>query len=243
LGLVEPILGIEFCGSEHGWVFGGGSIKHDQYHEDYGIVGRSTDVGISWSFLNLSSGPVDKNGPVVGLSFPDAKEGWAIGSSVIRHTTDGGARWDERYQREYDPSEGYGFESIWFLNPTTGWVSGYQDGDMGYFSGIIRTTDGGVSWKKSRAQHPLIKVRFLDAQVGIAAGMAIPVRYLGNPGGRSKRDGIVMLTTDGGDSWTEIYRTNDRRLLHVHVNGSGQYWVVGEGGDIVHGGLRRGSPN
>lgn len=243
LGIAEPILGIEFSGSEHAWLFGGGSIKHDQYRQEYGVLGRTTDGGTSWSFLNLPSGPIDKNGPVVGLSFPDPSHGWAIGSLVIRHTTDGGATWEVRYEKEYDPTDLYGFQSVWFINGTTGWVSGYQDGDMGYFSGIVRTTDGGVSWKESHAQHPLISIRFLDASVGVAVGMAIPVGYLGNPGGPSRRDGILMLTTDSGDSWREIYRTNDRRLLHVYVNDSGQCWAVGEGGAIIYGVLRRAGSN
>jgi len=173
------------------------------------------------------------------LSFSDASHGWAIGSSVIRHTNNGGATWDVQYEKKYDPTNIYGFQSIFFVNDKTGWVCGYQDGDMGCFSGIVRTTDGGGSWKESHAQNPLISIQFMDANIGMAVGMAIPGGYLGNNRGAPRRDGVVMLTTDSGDSWRETYRTNDRRLFDVYVNKSGECWAVGEGGTLLHGAIRR----
>lgn len=234
LDIREIILGIDFSGSEHGWLFGRGSIKHHDYLEEYGVVGRSTDGGRSWSFSNLPSGPIDKNGPVFGLWLTGPSHGWAMGSLVIRHTTDGGTTWKLQYEQKYDPTKAYGFGSIWFIDDTTGWASGYQDGDMGYFTGIVRTTDGGRTWTESQSQEPLMSLRFLDANVGVGVGAARPVGYMGNPGGSPRRDGIIMLTTDSGESWSEEYRVNDRRLLHVFVSKSGQCWSVGERGAIIH---------
>jgi photosystem II stability/assembly factor-like uncharacterized protein len=62
---------------------------------------------------------------------------------------------------------------------------------------IIKSTDSGDSWQyidMSAYAESLVEVLFVDENIGFASG--------GNTNG-----GIILKTTDGGASWTEIYQT------------------------------------
>jgi len=179
------------------------------YEDEWGVVDRTEDGGKTWNHNQISSSPVDKDGAFIDASFVDSREGWAVGSSVIRHTTDGGVTWEIQYKKKYDPTNLYGFETVQFLDSHTGWVVGSSDGDTGYFTGILRTTDDGKSWRESRAQHPLYRIHFLNSSVGIGVGAATPENYPGNPGRAPDRDGIIMDTADAGDTWKEVFRASD----------------------------------
>jgi photosystem II stability/assembly factor-like uncharacterized protein len=60
-------------------------------------------------------------------------------------------------------------------------------GDLGY---VIRTTDGGISWRKQTppVYRNLIDIDFSDSQTGIVLGGGL--------------DSLIFTTTDGGVTWT-----------------------------------------
>ena len=72
---------------------------------------------------------------------------------------------------------------------------------VGSYGTIIRTTDGGVSWKHQTASTPvtLTDVCFIDAMNGITVG----------------RTGIIMRTTDGGEHWFDQTSGTTRDLRSV----------------------------
>src|SRR5262249_43109760 len=154
---------------------------HEQWEEDFGVVAHTSDGGRGWELSFIPSGRTDWEGPVWALSFVDANEGWAAGESSIRHTTNGGKTWEVQYKKEDDFNDSFAFESIQFLDRNTGWATGSMDGDRGYFTAILRTNDGGKTWKETHAEHPLVSVRFLSTSVGVGVGAAIPHDYVLDP--------------------------------------------------------------
>jgi photosystem II stability/assembly factor-like uncharacterized protein len=187
-----------------------------------------------WNMLTLPTW----QGRYDDIFFLNAGEGWACnGGGYIHHTTDGGDTWDLQYassEGEYlrcieftGPDTGFcgtldgrflktvdGGES-WanIMGSITPWVPGIcglsaptEDVICGvgiwhtpaYF---IRSTDGGTTWTYTNmAAHAraLVDVHFASPLEGWASGMAPD----------ATDGGVLLHTTDGGETWTEQYRTN-----------------------------------
>lgn len=147
----QAVGGVACLDATHVWVTRGGDIL------------SSSDGGRTWT----------RRTPHQGLSlgdiqFVDAKHGWAIGEydtpgyqgvyyQIVLSTRDGGATW--RLQRIPDGSVGKRILlSLSFSTEKDGWVIGYDDW-LDYASNVdrflLRTTDGGASW---RIEDPLASV-------------------------------------------------------------------------------------
>ena len=116
----------------------------------------------------------------------DANTGWAVGANArILHTVDGGGIWDSQW---YEPGSnghtntlyGADFEAIPLPTPSgspqqykyVGWAVG-DDGRM------LRTTDGGATWKNWNAGtiNSLRAFRFTDPDSGWAVGTLGTVQH------------------------------------------------------------------
>lgn len=223
----EALWRLRFVDAENGWRIG-------QDENDDGLIAHTTDGGISWNYSRIPKDSIDKRGSVINeADFVNAQEGWAVGDFVIHHTLDGGATWETQYVMNVDPLKFYRIGSVQFLNNQIGCVSGSNDGDTGYLTGIVRTTDGGKSWTESHTQLPLTKLHFFDSEVGIGIGRAVPPNYPGDLGYGRRRDGVIMLTTDSGKTWREVYRVSDKPFSDVFFTKDGYGWAVGDKGIIL----------
>lgn len=104
------------------------------------------------------------------ISFPTKGEGWLCGGSIIQHYTNNQWVADQNY-----PFEGY--NAMYMLNPTQGWVAG--DG------GVIIYTSDGNNWTKQKDKPPTINdIYFINE----THGWAVAWNY-------------INYTTDGGSNW------------------------------------------
>ena len=114
-------------------------------------------------------------------------------------STDGGATWHSKGTFE---DSIYILTGMSFLNQQTGYVIGaYPDSTS--FS-ILKTTDGGNNWNYV---YPLTNylrlndINFIDDQHGIVVGEQLTGQ------------GVVLMTTDGGETWTNNYLNNIYTVL------------------------------
>jgi photosystem II stability/assembly factor-like uncharacterized protein len=124
-----------------------------------------------------------------GLSVVSPSVVWASGQrGTVVHTRDGGAHWTR------DTIPGAGTLDLRAIAATSEMIA--HAISIGDSSRVYRTTDGGrtwsLRWSATRKGTFLDAIRFWDARHGIA--MSDPV------------DGklLLILTSDGGDSWQEI---------------------------------------
>jgi photosystem II stability/assembly factor-like uncharacterized protein len=216
---------IYFVDSMTGWAAG-----------DAGVVYRTTDGGKNWKPL-LSGAAANIN----FIYFIDWNHGWMLGESsgrsgddvegetILLVTTNGGRAWT----RKPLPN----VTGLYFTDAKNGWAVGRN-------ATLLKTTDGGLEWKKVESIEKLIgapidlsnynfgfsDIHFTDADHGW---------LIGNFYGRARNDiGGIFMTSDGGATWKRVPVTfqtqhNSGRftpgLLHsVHFTDTNTGSVTGE---------------
>ena len=103
---------------------------------DRGVILLSDDEGKTYR----QAKQVPTRATLTGVTFIDAKQGWAAGHwGVVLHTADGGETWG--LQRD-DISVDQPLHTIWFKDKNHGIAAGL-------FSLLLVTEDGGKSWKST----------------------------------------------------------------------------------------------
>ncbi|MDG1260707.1 MAG: hypothetical protein P8O05_03035, partial [Flavobacteriales bacterium] len=145
-----------------------------------------------------------KLGSICGTN-PDNLQPQVFGSSILTNEWSALSSFDSFISG----STNYSYvRNVHFLDEETGFAScsnegGHSGGDHDQCS-IIKTTDGGITWDvklQAPTQHAfemIEAIEFFDEDNGIAVGV------FDNNGDWFDRSAWVAVTTDGGDSWTEV---------------------------------------
>jgi len=141
------------------------------------------------------------------VSFIDSANGWAAGqdgAGVILRTTDGGENWTMLYR---------GLESVndvYFANRRRGWA---VTGDY-----VFRTFDGGENWGLTQPDPGgLNAIAFADTANGAVVGS----------------NGLILWTTDGGDTWTPQTSGVTAHLWDVALYDDSVAVATGDNGTIL----------
>jgi photosystem II stability/assembly factor-like uncharacterized protein len=120
----SSLSGLDVLGDEACCVVGSGTQLES------GVVIRTTDGGRHWQ----TQTHVSAYG-LLGVSFPDARHGWAVGpGGTVIATSDGGASWAVQ-----DPGGEFDLKQVSFSDPQHGWaLIGHE--------ALLATVDGGRSW-------------------------------------------------------------------------------------------------
>jgi photosystem II stability/assembly factor-like uncharacterized protein len=223
---------LSFADRQTGWLLGWDPSAFNQT-----VVYHTTDGGATWEQNPVA---IDPEGTgmfdISMLSIVDKSNIWGIGEHLVRHSTDGGATWDIAYRKTRNAYSAFN-DSVQFIDSSTGWACeridcggdaiiepDVSDCEMGNYTFMLRTTDGGSTWQRNRAPRGdvFISFRFLDRCVGIAAGRYYSGEHLTNIAG------AVYLTTDGGETWSQAYRQEGEFFRSVFTLEDGTCWVLGK---------------
>lgn len=221
-----------------------------------GIVLSTTDGGATWTSLaviadtlfrtlapdgdchpgqSLDTVIANRASRFHGVSFVDANTGWAVGmAGIIIKTTDAGAAWEHQNTKyacqTFDEETGactdsaivsggylfYDLNDVYFADVNTGWAVGTADTTG--INVILYTVDGGATWTRQDVGSGVNfqDIAFSDASNGWIAGTG----------------GAVLVTSDGGLTWSEI-ATNAGDLLGIEPISTESVWIVGEEGLLI----------
>lgn len=148
------------------------------------------------------------------VTFVDENTGWYVnGYGKIFHTKDGGTTWEKQLEKK-----GSFFRTIAFLNKDVGFV-----GTVGtdYFPNVndtiplYGTKDGGKTWKPVEYKGPYVK--------GLCAIDIIKEQYINHGNidfkyhiyavGRVGSPANIMVSHDGGETWTSNTMNQDCKML------------------------------
>ncbi len=155
--------------------------------------------------------------------FLDERRGWAVGGNgALLVTMDGGANWKVRARPTEDA-----LRDVYFSDADNGWLvcdrSIYalqtKDEPRSY---LLRTTDGGASWKRVRATGEDVDVRlvrlvFADKQHAWVFGEA----------------GALYASQDGGATWSRQRVPTRYLLLGGAFLDAQTGWLVGAGSTVL----------
>ncbi len=124
-------------------------------------------------------------------------EGLGSGTAVVLRTLDGGETWEEVFTSSLTD----GAQAEW------GWKISFPSDDVGYISveynssgaptaKVLKTEDGGATWREvyipgSNSSAGMQGVGFITPDLGWVSGR-----------------GVTSVTTDGGDTWTQLASYN-----------------------------------
>ncbi|MFA6599212.1 MAG: YCF48-related protein [Ignavibacteriaceae bacterium] len=234
----NPLKSISFINENTGWIVGGYSIF------------KTVDGGNTWQVQRLGI-----NRYMNTIFFVDENNGYVAGDNgELYKTTDGGTNWIKQ-------SLGTGIgaiNSIYFLNATTGWISGE------FY--IARTTDGSTWTKCGTFYGKHYNIHFVDANNGFSVGqygtcfksidggvtwtkITFPSTstslycacfkdantgiVVGGSLGSNRTTGYIYRTTNGGTSWTQISAGLFEQLNAVNFIDANTGIAVGELGRIM----------
>lgn len=184
--------GVFFSDSDRGTVVGGACGGWETPCE--GIILGTVDGGNTW---------IDQTPEFVqileSVFFIDASTGTAVGRAAagtggtILRTTNGGDTWVA--QTSGADVEDADLMAVFFTDASNGFVAGGSP--FGAGPTLLRTTDGGTTWTDVTPSGlpegtMLFDIDFVDADNGVIVGNTL---LLGDYGG------VVLRTTDGGETW------------------------------------------
>ena len=156
------------------------------------------------------------------VDFIDSLNGVIVGDyTLILKTNNGGNTW-VIIPSPYlfgDSLFNYELRTVQFINDSVGYAAGGPyNGSTGI---LIKTTNAGNSWNIAYESYNFpvfLQIEFTNDTLGFAAGSC----HVNNPFCyRSK----ILKTTDGGNSWTEIYSDWCDELRSIDVIGNSIYSV------------------
>jgi photosystem II stability/assembly factor-like uncharacterized protein len=202
-------------------------------NEQIGFVGGSSRTllktkngGTTWDSINVTKIP-NSTATIYALYFADTTTGWMMASTSsqgwILRTTDGGNTWT------IDTTISKQLYNMYFYAPGKGIVVGKDASTIWY-------TKDGITWKNAPApdlsQFPYTRsdirsVFMVSESVAVAVGWGTFAAGL--------QPSIIIRSTDGGASWTQIVPPEDKR---TYDNLYAVWFKDSKNGIAIGGGLK-----
>ena len=154
------------------------------------------------------------NFQIYKIQFTSANIGYAVGAwgcflnGGILKTTNAGVSWRLDTISNFQPVD------ISFVNDNTGYLLNWGE----YYCEVLKTTNGGLNWvRKDSVRASIFKVKFIDENTGI-----VTYKY-----------SYARKTTDGGNTWTDMYGMRWQEPTYIWCFDAGN-WIVANGTDYFN---------
>jgi len=180
-----------------------------------GVIFKSTNGGQTWTLVyRLPSNPSG----IIGLKFKDENSGYAITSTGLHMTSNGGGHWA--------PKAGFAYSfdgKVVCLSDSfndTIYAAGNTLSADSYYFRYIRSIDDGNTWSLIYQSEYTARIRgafFLNSQTAWVVGDA----------------GLILHTTNGGADWNKQISGTTETLYGVSFINSDTGFAVGNNGTLL----------
>ncbi len=173
----DKIFAIDFRDKDHGVAIG-----------DVGFIISTKDGGSTWTRYKDKKIGFE---PLFDVCLVGAKSGWIVGKrGVILHTNDGGVTWEKQKSGTQND-----LMTVKFINDKQGTAAGS-------YGTILQTNDGGVTWKPFTMNWEK-DLKVVMEKNGLASPHLYDLSFANDKQGWIVgENGVVLLTGDGGQSWS-----------------------------------------
>jgi photosystem II stability/assembly factor-like uncharacterized protein len=151
----------------------------------------------AWEILHRENSNNSPAQSILKLDFVNSTQGFALTSSDLLETRDGGRKWVKLIESDENPLSV--FQSFFLWDDSHIWIVGSQKVDSGGKQcGLIWTTsNSGKTWRKLTAPmvQNLLSTQFCTEEIGWSIGA--------NVAENQTIDSVILHTNDGGQTWTE----------------------------------------
>jgi len=210
--LRDHLYGVRALSATDAWAVGNfGSIQH------------TTDGGKSWKTVEGGT-----RVPLFSVDFGDSEHAWAVGkSALVLRSEDGGTTWKQ--QSTPLSAEKHLFK-VKAIDNDTAWA-------VGDFGTIITTRDGGATWQDRSLGITLVKTEEEPGRTTTTLTDDVILYDVSfadrDHGAISGEFGTVLVTSDGGATWTRRMTPTEKTLFGVHFVTPNRGWVVGIDGLLM----------
>lgn len=196
------------------------------------VLAVSESSGLTWDFKTLPPDAVLRDVECI-----DSDLIIAVGyEGRIVRSEDGGETWTFISS----PNTAY-LTEVFLLDSQQGWAVGYDGAMVGGTENpnprstevgiILHTEDGGLTWTEQTSGTALAlwDIAFIDQNIGIAVGG----KGTSEPNDKSRVEGIILVTSDGGSTWQAADLPSLENLRGVYVAPDGQVYIAGTRGFIA----------
>ena len=197
---------VRFLDTREGWAVG-----------DWGVIVHTADGGATWEDRSLGEDQI-----IYAIDFSDRDNGWTVGEfGAIRHTTDGGKTWVKQ-----EVATQKTFFGLTVVSTDKAWAVGI-DGL------VVRTKDGGASWQIQQGEGKMASFEAIGFMELLKNPGLYDIKIRGDKGYIVGDVGNVLVSEDGGETWTKSLLPSEWRLSWlrgVSVLPSGEGMLVGAAG-------------
>jgi len=197
---------VTFLNPQEGWAVG-----------DWGLLIHTVDGGATWQDRSIGEDQI-----LYSIDFTDHDDGWIVGEfGSIRRTSDGGKTWVK--QQVATQKTFFGVSAV---SKDKAWAVGI-DGL------VVRTKDGGATWEIQQGQGETASFEQLGFMELLKNPGLYDVKIRGDKGYIVGDIGNVLVSEDGGETWTKSLLPSEWRLSWIRglsVLPSGEGMLVGASG-------------
>jgi photosystem II stability/assembly factor-like uncharacterized protein len=207
-GTPKHLFKVEFTTPTEGWVVG-----------DWGVVLHTADGGQTWT----AEHSLAEDQILYAVDFAEGGQfGWMVGEfGSILYTNDAGGHWSRQQVASQKT-----FFGVTAVSKDKAWAVGI-DGV------VVRTRDGGVTWEVQRGRIEAQSFETLGFMEMLKNPGLYDIKIRGEKGYIVGDIGNVIVTEDGGETWTSALLPPEWRLNWIRglsVLPSGEGLVVGAAG-------------
>lgn len=169
-------------------------------------VFKSTNGGVNWVQQIATGSYAD-------LAFVDLNTGFAVRSTIVSKTTNGGTNFTST---NYTSNSLISANRIIFVTGQTVMILGVDNANDTTF--VFKSTNLGDTWTQVfKTPGVFFDMKFVNLSTGMMCG----------------NNGLIKRTTNGGTSWNTITTSVSTDLSGMHFASSNIFYMVGSGGVIL----------